>query len=313
MSKGACLRKGFLQRPDKSSSTESDGQSFLTRHLKKIYPIGLDRSTSSLSLSSVSLSLSQSSNDSASLAGSLGSSLDRNIYLALRLISPYGQRSFVPPCRSVRARGVPRMGSGDGELRRCNWITKSSDKAYVEFHDECWGVPIYDDSQLFELLAMAGMLMDYNWTEILKRKESFREAFCGFDPDSVARMGEDEIERISTDKAVSLAESRVRCIVENAKCIQKVGSEYGSFSDYAWSYVNHKPTINEYRYSKQVPLRSPKAEAMSKDLQRRGFRLVGPVIVHSFMQAAGMTIDHLVDCYRYAECVNLAETPWRHG
>ncbi|KAI4373331.1 hypothetical protein MLD38_011465 [Melastoma candidum] len=122
-------------------------------------------------------------------------------------------------------------------------------------------------------------------------------------------MGEDEIERVSVDKAVSLAESRVRCIVENAKCIQKASKHSACC---VGATVNHKPTINEYRYTKQVPLRSPKAEAMSKDLRRRGFQLVGPVIVHWFMQAAGMTIDHLVDCYRYAECVNLAETPWRH-
>ncbi|KAI4373329.1 hypothetical protein MLD38_011464 [Melastoma candidum] len=158
MSKGACLRRSFLEKHDKSSSTESDGQSFLTRHLKKIYPVGLDRSTSSLSLSS----LSQSSNDSASLAGSLGSSLNRNISLSLSLISPDAQRSFIPPCRSFRVQSASRTGLGDGELCRCNWITKTGDKAYVEFHDECWGVPmIYDDCQLFELLVMAGMPMEY--------------------------------------------------------------------------------------------------------------------------------------------------------
>ncbi|KAJ6721014.1 hypothetical protein OIU85_024143 [Salix viminalis] len=202
--------------------------------------------------------------------------------------------------------------SNDGELKRCNWITKNSDKVYVAFHDECWGVPVYDDNQLFELLALSGMLMDYNWTEILKRKEVFREAFNGFDPNIVSKMGEKEIMEIASNKAIMLAESRVRCIVDNSKCIMKIAREFGSFSNYMWGNVNFKPTINRYRYPRNVPLRSPKAEAISKDLLKRGFRFVGPVIVCSFMQAAGLTIDHLVDCFRYSECVSLAERPWRH-
>ncbi|GMN42075.1 hypothetical protein TIFTF001_011309 [Ficus carica] len=128
----------------------------------------------------------------------------------------------------------------------------------------------------------------------------------------VAKMGEEEITEISSNKAIMLAESRVRCIVDNSKCILKVVREFGSLSNYMWSYVNHKPVINRYRYPRNVPLRSPKAEAISKDLLKRGFRFVGPVIVHSFMQAAGLTIDHLVDCYRHSDCVGLAERPWRH-
>ncbi|KAJ0095469.1 hypothetical protein Patl1_16625 [Pistacia atlantica] len=156
------------------------------------------------------------------------------------------------------------------------------------------------------------MLMDYNWTEILKRKELFREAFAGFDPKVVAKMGEKEILEISSDKAIMLAESRVRCILDNAKCIMKIVHEFGSFSSFMWGYVNYKPVINKYRYPRNVPLRSPKAEVISKDLLKRGFRFVGPVIVYSFMQAAGLSIDHLVDCFRYSECVGLAERPWRH-
>ncbi|CAN0896248.1 Probable GMP synthase [glutamine-hydrolyzing] [Linum grandiflorum] len=167
-------------------------------------------------------------------------------------------------------------------------------------------------SQLFELLALCGMLMDYNWTEILKRKELIRKSFAGFDPNIVAKMDENEIMDIVSDKAISLAECRVRCIVDNAKCILKIVREFGSFSSYMWGHMNHKPTINKFRYPRNVPLRSPKAEAMSRELLRRGFRFVGPVIVYSFMQAAGLTIDHLVDCFRYKECVALAERPWRH-
>ncbi|KAG5068562.1 hypothetical protein JHK85_000939 [Glycine max] len=251
---------------------------FFTRNLKKVYPIGLQKSTSSLSLSSISLSLSQNSNDS-SQADSL-TPLDEKISLALRLISPRERReptiATSKPLQQQQPPSPPPT-TEPGELKRCNWITKSSDKAYIEFHDECWGVPAYDDNKLFELLALSGLLMDYNWTEILKRKETLREVFAGFDANTVAKMEEKEIMETASNKALSLADSRVI-----------------------------------YRYPRNVPLRSPKAEALSKDLVKRGFRFVGPVIVHSFMQAAGLTIDHLVDCYRHSECVSLAERPWRH-
>ncbi|KAI6686297.1 hypothetical protein NL676_032210 [Syzygium grande] len=288
----ASVRKNVLETNKFLNEKDKSSQSFLSRHLKKIYPIGLNRSNSSLSLSSLSLSLSQNSNDSSLTEPT--SPLDHKIALALRLIRLPERRSGVTTLfpRNVRSAqnmnvqpGSPTLSDG-GEVRRCNWITKNSDEVYVSFHDECWGVPVYDDHQLFELLSMSGMLMDYNWTEILKRKQLYREAFAEFDPNSVAKMGDEEVEEISSDKAMMLVESRVRCIIDNAKCILKVVSEFGSFSNYMWSYVNHKPTINRFKYPRSVPLRTPKAEIISKDLQKRGFRLVGPVIVYSFMPRA---------------------------
>ncbi|GAV82975.1 Adenine_glyco domain-containing protein, partial [Cephalotus follicularis] len=236
------------------------------------------------------------------------SPLDQKISLALGLITP-------PQRRDVQVAQQPHQQQqcqdlSNGEFNRCNWITKNSDSVYVLFHDEQWGVPVYNDNQLFELLAMAGMLMDYNWTEILKRKALIRQAFAGFDPHIVAKMGENEITDMASNEAITLTETRVRCIVDNGKCIVK--AKYGSFSSYIWGYVNHKPMINRFRHPRNVPLRTPKAEAISKDLLKHGFRFVGPVIVYSFMQAAGLTIDHLVDCFRYNECVSLAERPWRH-
>ncbi|KAJ9140610.1 hypothetical protein P3X46_031238 [Hevea brasiliensis] len=299
----------FIKEKEKPSS-----QGFFSKHLKRVYPIGLHRSNSSLSLSSVSLSLSQNSNDSS--ITDYSTPLEQKISLALRLITPPERREVPAVSKNVHQQQQQQQQSNQesngGELKRCNWITKNSDKVYVTFHDESWGVPVYDDNQLFELLAMSGMLMDYNWTEIVKRKELFREAFAGFDPNIVAKMEEKEITEIASNKAIMLAESRVRCIIDNAKCIVKISMEFGSFSSYMWGYMNYKPVINRYKYPRNVPLRSPKAEAISRDLLKRGFRFVGPVIVYSFMQAAGLTIDHLVDCFRYGECVSLAERPWRH-
>ncbi|XWS23043.1 hypothetical protein CRYUN_Cryun29cG0087800 [Craigia yunnanensis] len=310
------VRRHILEKNISPKEKEKPAQNVLSKHLKKIYPIGLQRSTSSLSLSSLSLSLSQNSNDSF-LTDHSSTPLEQKISLALSLIaSHHERREFIPVVKTVQHHQQQQQQQsqdpGSGELRRCNWVTKNSDKVYISFHDEQWGVPVYDDNQLFELLALSGMLMDYNWTEILKRKELYREAFSGFDPQIVAIMGDEEVNEISSNKAIMLAESRVRCIIDNAKCILKIVREYGSFSSFMWGYVNYKPTINKYKYPRNVPLKTPKAEAISRDLLKRGFRFVGPVIVYSFMQAAGLTIDHLVDCFRYSECLGLAERPWKH-
>ncbi|KAE9595697.1 putative DNA-3-methyladenine glycosylase I [Lupinus albus] len=290
-----------MEKRTSMKESQKLNQTFFRKHLNKVYPIGLHkRSYSSSSLSSLS-----ENTDDSSLTDSL-TLLDDNVSLGLHLIS-------------LRQRGEPALVNAvqkqpteAGELKRCNWITKNCDKAYIEFHDECWGTPAYDDKKLFELLAMSGLLIDFNWTEILKRKQILREVFAEFDPNSVAKIEEKEIMEIASNKALSLTDCRVRCIVDNAKCIMKIVREYGSFSSYIWGYVNHKPVINRYKYPRNVPLRTPKAEAISKDLIKRGFRFLGPIIVYSFMQAAGLTIDHVVDCYRHSECVSLAERPWRH-
>ncbi|KAF2321386.1 hypothetical protein GH714_040975 [Hevea brasiliensis] len=124
--------------------------------------------------------------------------LEQKISSALRLITPLERREVPAVSKNVQVQQQQQQSnqeSNGGELKRCNWIAKNSDKVYVAFHDECWGVPVYDDNQLFELLSMSGMLMDYNWTEIVKREELFREAFAGFDPNNVAKMGEKEITR----------------------------------------------------------------------------------------------------------------------
>ncbi|GAB4829007.1 hypothetical protein Ancab_018664 [Ancistrocladus abbreviatus] len=284
--------------------------SSLFKCLKKVYPIGIQRSSSLLSISSLSMSSTDSSLTDSSCT------LDSKILLSLESIRRIRaldiKASEVPVANSIEQHPNFAPNSNGGELKRCNWITKNSDKAYVSFHDEQWGVPVYEDNRLFELLAMSGMLMDCNWTEILKRKELLREAFGGFDPNIVANMEEKEITEVASNKELGLAECRARCIIENARGIVKIVKECGSFSSFLWGYFNYKPIINKYKYPRNVPLRSPKAEAISKELIRRGFRLVGPVITQSFIQAAGMTIDHLVDCFRYSECVSLAENPWRH-
>ncbi|XP_074278769.1 uncharacterized protein LOC141602371 [Silene latifolia] len=319
MSRVISVRKQVVEKSskvfkDKEKTQQNNNNNNLSRNLKKVYPLGtIHRSKSLLSISP--LSLSQTSTDSSLTDKS--SSLDHKISGSLdtlRAIKTTPRRKELAPVEVVTVTVVVDSPKGcDGEeVKRCHWITKTSDKGYVSFHDQQWGVPVYDDNQLFELLSISGMLMDYNWTEILKRRCHLRDAFGGFDVNFVAQLGEKEICEITSNKELGLAECRARCIVDNAKGIIKVMKEYGSFSSYIWRYFDFKPIINKYKYPRNVPLRSPKAELISKDLIRRGFRLVGPVILQSFVQAAGMTIDHLIDCFRYNECVSLAENPWRH-
>ncbi|XP_016472829.1 uncharacterized protein LOC107794810 [Nicotiana tabacum] len=301
MSKPNVRRSYAIEKHSSSSSSSSKEREkpsknynlfYLSKHLKKVYPIELHKTNS---LSSLSLSLSQTSDNQ-----NFSSTFQRTeVPKAIKSVFPQVSRAL-------------NYHSHEKELMRCSWITSSSDKVYVQFHDECWGVPVYDDHRLFELLSLAGLLMDFNWTEILKRRELIRECFAGFNAKQVAKIGEKEIKELVSSASLMLAENRVRSIVDNAKCIVKIGKEFGSFSCYMWNHMNYKPIINRFRNARNVPLRTPKAEGISKDLVKRGFRLVGPVIVNSFMQAAGMTIDHLLYCFRHKECVNLAERPWRH-
>ncbi|KAK1274037.1 hypothetical protein QJS04_geneDACA016542 [Acorus gramineus] len=150
------------------------------------------------------------------------------------------------------------------------------------------------------------MLIDRNWTEILSKKELYREVFSRFDANVIANMEEKDIMEVSSMKKLMLREIRVRCIVNNARCVLKVVEEFGSFSAYLWSYVNYKPIINGYKNTNNIPMRTPRSEALSRDMVNRGFRLVGPTIIQSFMQASGMTNDHLLGCFRFNHCMKLA-------
>lgn len=299
----------------KNIDRKLQSMSHASKYLQRNYPLGIQRTSSNLTLSS--LSLSQNSNDS-SLSSSNSSWEPKVPLLYGGTFSPWGDVLVSLERRREDDKVSDQDVAGEeefdcsepGSLHRCSWITKNSDEAYVQFHDECWGVPVYNDNRLFELLTLSGMLIDHNWTEILKRRDMYSQAFADFDHNAVAKMDENDIAEISANKELKLAECRVRCIVENAKCIQKVAKKFGSFSGYIWGHVNHRPMVGKYKHHKYIPFRTPKSEAVSKDLVRRGFRLVGPVIVYSFMQASGMVIDHLVDCFRFPECVRLAERSW---
>ncbi|CAN7058533.1 unnamed protein product [Brassica oleracea var. botrytis] len=188
--------------------------------------------------------------------------------------------------------------------RRCAWITPKSDPSYVAFHDEEWGVPVHDDKKLFELLCLSGALSELSWTDILSRRQLLREVFMDFDPVAVSELNEKKV--IS---AISLlSEVKLRSILDNSRQVRKIIAEYGSFKKYMWNFVSNKPTQSQFRYQRQVPVKTSKAEFISKDLVRRGFRSVSPTVIYSFMQAAGLTNDHLTGCFRFQDCCVDAET-----
>ncbi|XP_030545427.2 probable GMP synthase [glutamine-hydrolyzing] [Rhodamnia argentea] len=210
--------------------------------------------------------------------------------------------------KSIGARAAgpvsPRAEDGgvSGPFKRCDWITANSDPLYTSFHDAEWGVPVHDDRKLFELLVFSQALAELSWPMILQLRDVFRKFFDNFDPSCVAHLDEKKMLCVKVNGKPLLSEPKLRAVIENAKQTIKIQEEFGSFSNYLWSFVNHKPIRNGFRYGRQVPVKTPKAEVISKNMMRRGFCCVGPTVIYSFMQVTGMVNDHLLSCFRYQEC-----------
>jgi DNA-3-methyladenine glycosylase I len=180
---------------------------------------------------------------------------------------------------------------------RCSWPSTELDIAY---HDKEWGVPVHDDRVLFEFLILEGAQAGLSWSTILNKRENYRRAFAGFDPKKVARFDAARRKKLMKDAGIVRNRLKIESTVSNAKAFLAVQKEFGSFDRYLWQFVNGKPIVNA-RKGKDVPARSAESDAMSKDLQKRGFRFVGSTICYAFMQAVGMVNDHLVTCYRHRQ------------
>ncbi|KAF2286854.1 hypothetical protein GH714_033185 [Hevea brasiliensis] len=196
------------------------------------------------------------------------------------------------------------------EERRCTFITPSSDPIYVAYHDEEWGVPVHDDKLLFELLVLTGAQVGSDWTSLLKKRQAFRDAFSGFDAQVVAKFNENKI--ISICAAYGIDISQVRGIVDNSNRILQVKREFGSFDKYLWGFVNHKSITTQYKSCNKIPVKTSKSETISKDMVKKGFRFVGPTVIHSFMQAAGLSNDHLITCPRHLQIQCLESASHHH-
>ncbi|KAL8513333.1 hypothetical protein ACS0TY_019512 [Phlomoides rotata] len=184
------------------------------------------------------------------------------------------------------------------QTQRCSFITPNSDPVYVAYHDEEWGVPVHDDELLFELVVLTGAQVGSDWSSVLRKRQDYRDAFSNFDAETVSKFSEKKMISISAEYCIEV--SLVRGVVDNSKRILQVKKELGSFSKYVWGFVNQKPISTQYKWCNKIPVKTSKSEAISKDMVRRGFRQVGPTVIHSFMQAAGLTNDHLITCPRHS-------------
>jgi DNA-3-methyladenine glycosylase I len=181
-------------------------------------------------------------------------------------------------------------------LVRCGW---ASTELSVRYHDEEWGVPVHDDRTLFEFLVLEGAQAGLSWNTILNKRENYRAAFDGFDPEIVAGYRQRKIQQLLKDPGIVRNRLKIASTIENAKAFLRTQEEFGSFDKYIWQFVDGQPRVNSWKAMKQVPAKTGESDAMSKDLKRRGFKFVGTTICYAFMQAVGLVNDHVTDCFRY--------------
>ncbi len=195
--------------------------------------------------------------------------------------------------------------STTNEREPCPWSLGVSD-VYQRYHDTEWGVPVQDDQRQFEFLILEGAQAGLSWATVLHKREGYREAFADFDPELVARFTPAQERKLAKNPDIIRNRLKIAAAVSNARAFLELQSQLGSFSDYIWSFVNHHPVQNRWRKPSEVPATSAVSDALSKDLKKRGFKFVGSTIVYAHLQATGLVNDHLLSCFRYAECAALA-------
>lgn len=186
---------------------------------------------------------------------------------------------------------------------RCSWC--GIDPLYVAYHDEEWGVPEHDSRALFEKLVLDGFQAGLSWLTILRKRDNFRNAFAGFDPDVIADWGEDDVVRLLSDAGIVRHRGKIEAAITNARAWQRIEAE-GGFGDFVWSAVGGIPQQHRFTGLGQVPATSPEGDGLSKRLKLAGFRFCGPTIVYAFAQAVGLVNDHLIGCPGHARCAALA-------
>jgi DNA-3-methyladenine glycosylase I len=184
-------------------------------------------------------------------------------------------------------------------MKRCSWCEQ--DELYRRYHDEEWGVPLYDDRKHFEFIILEPAQAGLSWLTILKKREGYREAYAGFNPQVVANFCEAQIQKLLTNPAIIRNERKIRASINNAQHFLEVQEAFGSFSAYLWRFVDGRPVLNRWRHEREIPAQTPLSAKISRDLKQRGFQFVGPTIIYSHLQATGLVNDHIIDCFRYRE------------
>lgn len=193
------------------------------------------------------------------------------------------------------------------DMTRCPWC--GSDPLYRDYHDREWGVPVYDDARLFEMLILEGAQAGLSWLTILKKRENYRRAFNGFDVRSVAAYGEEDCRRLLADPGIVRNRLKIQAAVKNARGVLDITKESGSLASFLWDFVDNRPRQNSFEAMAQIPARSPESDAMSKVLKKRGFSFFGSTLCYAFMQSVGMVNDHLVSCCRYEAIKKMSALP----
>ena len=186
-------------------------------------------------------------------------------------------------------------------MKRCKWPNLENNDIYINYHDNEWGIPLHDDQMLFEFLILEGAQAGLSWITILKKRNNYRQAFDNFDPKIVAKYDDKKIAELLQNEGIVRNKLKINAAIKNAQAFLEVQKEFGSFDKYIWSFTNGKTIKNSWKSLSEVPAATDEAEAMSKDLKKRGFKFVGPTICYAFMQACGMVNDHTTDCFRYQE------------
>lgn len=185
---------------------------------------------------------------------------------------------------------------------RCNWSTKN--ELMIKYHDEEWGVPLFDDQKLFEFLVLEGFQAGLSWQIVLNKREEFRKAFDDFDYHKIANYSDNKVEELMSNSGIIRNKAKIIGCINNAKCFMEVQKEFGSFYSYMWEYVNNKPVVNQFQSLSELPAKTELSDTMSADLKRRGFKFVGSTVVYAHLQATGVVNDHIMSCFRYSEIKN---------
>ena len=184
-------------------------------------------------------------------------------------------------------------------MKRCDWANRGG--LEQSYHDKEWGVEIHDDRTLFEFLVLEGAQAGLSWSTVLRKREGYRRAFDNFDARKISRYSQDTVSRLLTNSEIIRNRLKIEAAITNARAFLQVQKEFGSFDSYIWRFVGGRPVQNSWRTMADIPSSTPESDAMSKDLQKRGFKFVGTKICYAFMQAVGMVNDHLTGCFRYRE------------
>lgn len=187
-------------------------------------------------------------------------------------------------------------------MNRCQWCEK--EEIYVEYHDNEWGVPVYDDNKQFEFLVLESAQAGLNWLTILKKRENYRKAYDGFNAEKVAKYDEAKIEVLMNNAGIIRNRRKIEASINNAQRFLEVRREFGSFSNYLWGFVNNKPLVNRFNSISEVPATTELSDMISKDLKKRGFKFLGSTIVYAHLQAVGVINDHIVSCFRYQQILD---------